>query len=220
MSLPALPVTADTRTITERVNVLIRDYNNPPAAPAPTPPQRLVPVGTVLPFAGGAAPTGFLLCHGQAVSRLDHADLFAAIGTTYGAGDGGTTFNLPDLRGRVAAGRDNMGGTAANRLTAGASGVDGATLGAAGGAQVHTLTAAQMPVHGHGVNDPGHSHSYGAGQIPSALTPRGTNGDGTNFNNNPWTNGAVTGISIQAAGGGGAHQNTQPTIILNHIIAT
>ena len=96
MSLPALPVTADTRSITERVNVLIREYNQ----------QLRVPPGMVLPFAGAAAPEGFLLCDGSAVSRTTYGDLFAAIGTAYGAGDGSTTFNLPDLRGRVAAGRE------------------------------------------------------------------------------------------------------------------
>src|SRR5262249_39845645 len=81
MSLPALQPTADTRSITERVNVLIRHYNNPPAA------QRYVPPGVVLPFAGTTAPTGFLLCYGQAVSRATYAALFAAIGTSWGAGD-------------------------------------------------------------------------------------------------------------------------------------
>ena len=106
-ALPALPPTADTRSITERVNVLIRDYNNPILQ------QRLVPSGTVLPFAGTTAPIGFLLCSGQAVSRSTYPDLFAAIGTTYGAGDGSTTFNVPDLRGRVPAGKDDMGGGAA-----------------------------------------------------------------------------------------------------------
>lgn len=75
-----------------------------------------VPTGVVQPFAGSTSPTGWLLCAGQAVSRSTYADLFGAIGTTYGAGDGTTTFNLPDLRGRVVAGKDDMGGTAANRL--------------------------------------------------------------------------------------------------------
>jgi microcystin-dependent protein len=207
MSLPALPVSADTRSITERVNVLIRDYNT----------MLRVPAGCVMPFAGTTPPDGWLLCYGQAVSRTGYSDLFAAIGTTYGAGDGSTTFNLPDLRGRVAAGKDDMGGSAAGRLT---SPVSGATLGASGGEQSHMLSTAEIPAHSHGVNDPGHAHSYGAGQTPSPFTPRGTNGDGTNFNNNPATNGAFTGISIQNAGGGGAHNNTQPTIVLNHIIST
>ena len=84
-----------------------------------------------------------------AVSRATYSDLFAAIGTTYGAGDGSTTFNLPDLRGRVAAGRDDMGGSAANRITNGGSGIVGTTLGAAGGAETHTLTTAQIPSHSH-----------------------------------------------------------------------
>jgi microcystin-dependent protein len=208
MSLPALPVTADTRSITERVNVLIRDYNTLSGVPA----------GCILPFAGATAPDGWLLCHGQAVSRALYADLFAAIGTAYGAGDGVTTFNIPDLRGRVAAGRDDMGGADAGRL-AGAL-ANRTVLGGAGGAATHALAVGEMPVHGHGVSDPGHAHSYGAGQIPSAFTPRGTNGDGTNFNNNPATNAAVTGISIQNAGGGAAHNNTQPTLVLNYVIAT
>ena len=83
MSLPALPVTADTRSITERVNVLIRDYNT----------LLGVPPGCIMPYAGATAPEGWLLCHGQAVSRTTYADLFAAIGTAHGAGDGSTTFN-------------------------------------------------------------------------------------------------------------------------------
>lgn len=68
------------------------------------------------PFAGTAAPSGWLLCFGQAVSRSTYAALFAAIGTLYGAGDGSTTFNLPDCRGRSPFGKDDMGGTAAGVL--------------------------------------------------------------------------------------------------------
>ena len=58
----------------------------------------VMPVGCVIPFAGAAAPTGWLLCQGQAVSRTTYAQLFSVIGTTYGSGDGSTTFNLPDMR--------------------------------------------------------------------------------------------------------------------------
>ncbi|MBN3010378.1 tail fiber protein, partial [Ruthenibacterium lactatiformans] len=65
-----------------------------------------MPVGCVIPFAGAAAPTGWLLCQGQAISRTTYAQLFSVIGTTYGSGDGKTTFNLPDMRGRVAVGSD------------------------------------------------------------------------------------------------------------------
>ena len=110
----------------------------------------VLPAGLVAPFAGAAAPDGWLLCHGQAVPRADHAALFAAIGTVYGAGDGQTTFNLPDLRGRAVAGKDDMGGNAAGRLTDQAGGVDGDALGAAGGAERHALTGAELAAHSHG----------------------------------------------------------------------
>ncbi|HJV52792.1 MAG TPA: tail fiber protein [Noviherbaspirillum sp.] len=73
------------------------------------------PTGVMVPYAGSIAPSGFLLCDGSAVSRSTYASLFAAIGTLHGSGDGATTFNLPDMRGRVAVAPDNMGGTAANR---------------------------------------------------------------------------------------------------------
>lgn len=75
-----------------------------------------IPSGLISPFAGNFAPDGWLLCDGTAVSRATYSSLFTAISTMYGPGDGATTFNLPDLRGRVAAGKDNMGGIAANRL--------------------------------------------------------------------------------------------------------
>ena len=71
--------------------------------------RALVPTGTVLAFAGSSAPSGFLLCDGRAVSRTTYTSLFSVIGTTYGSGDGSTTFNLPDMRGRVAVGSDAKG---------------------------------------------------------------------------------------------------------------
>jgi len=101
-----------------------------------------LPVGSIQAFAGANAPTGWLLCDGSAVRRQDYPDLFNTIGTTYGAGDTTTTFNLPDLRGRVPAGKDNMGGTAAGRLTTAVSGIAGTALGTAGGSQ-------NIPDHSH-----------------------------------------------------------------------
>ncbi len=75
----------------------------------------LVPSGAVLPFAMNTAPTGWLACSGQAISRTSYADLFAAIGTTFGAGNGSTTFNLPDLRGEFIRGWDNGRGVDSGR---------------------------------------------------------------------------------------------------------
>ncbi|MDP6740065.1 MAG: phage tail protein [Planctomycetota bacterium] len=95
---------------------------------------QLAPIGTLLPYAGSSAPTGWAMCDGNAVSRTTYSTLYTALGTTWGTGDGSTTFNLPDLRGRMLAGKDDMGAFgAASRLTSGSHGLDGATLGADGG---------------------------------------------------------------------------------------
>jgi microcystin-dependent protein len=159
-----------------------------------------VPSGGLLPYAGSTAPSGYLLCFGQAVSRTTYADLFTAISTTYGVGDGSTTFNLPDLRGRVIAGQDDMGGTSADRLTNQSGGLDGDVLGDTGGAETHTLTTAEMPAHTHTVP------SGGAGASNYAL-----GGPAGSFSASQTTG---------SEGGGGAHNNVQPTIILNYIIKT
>ncbi len=171
--------------------------------------------GELVPFAGSAAPAGTLLCYGQALSRTQYGGLFAALGTAHGAGDGSTTFNLPDLRGRVAAGKDDMGGSAAGRLTGTTMGPNGNTIGATGGAQTHTLSAAEMPVHTHGVSDPGHTH------FAQAQVIGGSNFDGAGgfvFDSPANVSAAATGISIQGAGGGATHANVQPTIVLNYLI--
>jgi microcystin-dependent protein len=154
-----------------------------------------------MPYAGSTAPTDWLLCYGQAISRTTYADLFAVVSTTYGAGDGSTTFNLPDLRGRVVAGEDDMGGTSANRLTNQSGGVDGDVLGAAGGSETHTLTTAQLASHTHGQWNSVTNHGAFSGGATSAGT-------------------SATGGTTGSAGSGSAHNNVQPTIILNYIIKT
>lgn len=126
-----------------------------------------VPTGTVMPFAGSVVPEGWALCNGAAISRTANALLFAAIGTVYGAGNGSTTFNIPDLRGRTVFGLDNMGGTAAGRLTtAGGISVNN-TLGANGGTQALSIAVANLPAHNHSftgssstTSSDSHTHTY------------------------------------------------------------
>lgn len=126
-----------------------------------------VPSGTIMAYAGSAAPTGWAFCDGSAISRTTYADLYAAIGTTYGSGNGSTTFNLPDLRGRSIYGTDNMGGSAAGRLTTTGGISANNTLGATGGNQTTTLLTANLPVHNHTFTGSSvtsssntHSHTY------------------------------------------------------------
>lgn len=109
------------------------------------------PTGALTAFAGSSAPTGWLLCYGQAVSRATYAALYSVVGTTYGSGDGSTTFNIPDMRGRVPVALDNMGGTDADRLTV------ANTLGDTGGKEKHLLIVSEMPSHTHLQN--AHNHA-------------------------------------------------------------
>lgn len=163
-------------------------------------PDAALPAGLgPFPFAGTAAPAGWLLCYGQSLNRADYPALFTAIGTTYGNGSTpGVTFAVPDMRGRVPAGKDDMGGSAASRLTTAGSGVNGATLGAAGGAETHTLSTTQIPSHDHGG---GATVLFGPAAGSTAYVASGVSRTG-------------------ATGGGGAHNNTQPTLITNYIIKT
>lgn len=151
----------------------------------------IVPSGSVLDFAGASAPTGWFLCYGQAVSRTTYASLFSVIGTAFGTGDGSTTFNLPDLRGRVAAGIDNMGGSDAGRLSS------SNTIGTAVGAETVLLTKANMPT-----------------QVAIA-----TNGWSSGLMTFGGANTFLKGVSdAYEAAGNTAHSNMQPTMVLNKII--
>jgi microcystin-dependent protein len=100
----------------------------------------LVPIGGIMIWSTDSAPTGWLLCYGQAVSRSTYSALFSVVSTTFGVGDGSTTFNLPDMRGRVPLGQDDMGGSSANRVTDSSADTIGLTGGTNDGAHSHTLT--------------------------------------------------------------------------------
>jgi microcystin-dependent protein len=168
----------------------------------------VMPTGAILEYGGLSAPTGWLLCNGDAVSRTTFAALFAVIGTTYGVGNGSSTFNVPNRINRFGVGagglyaRGSTGGAATETTsTAGAHSHGGATAG-------HTLTEAQMPSHSHGVIDPGHTHAIagdrssatGSGDITSPLAPV--------YNNTSQSTSSTTGISISSTGGNQAHSHT------------
>jgi microcystin-dependent protein len=134
-----------------------------------------IPPGVTVPYGGSAAPPGWLLCQGQAVSRTTYADLFAAVGTRFGAGDGASTFNVPNM---------------VDRFPVGAGGKY--APGSSGGAETVTLTVAMLPVHTHTIN-----HDHGAFNTASTGGHRHklqTSNDGTN----------VSGATLQRAGNSGA----------------
>lgn len=193
-----------------------------------------IPVGSIMDYAGSSAPSGWLLCYGQAISRTTYASLFAAISTTYGVGDGSSTFNLPDLRGRVAAGKDNMGGSSANRLTDADDGLDGDVLGDTGGGETQTLVTANLAAHTHAAGtlaDSGHTHGSGsyavtAAREGTAVSATGGSGksyatDGSRSVSGTSDSGTatITG-STASAGSDTPFGVVQPTIILNKIIYT
>lgn len=156
-----------------------------------------VPAGVTVPFSGPNAPAGWLLCYGQAVSRTTYSVLFAAIGTSHGVGDGATTFNLPDLRGRAVAGLDNMGGSDAGRTTL------ANTLGVAGGSHfVNAIVTAAVV----GPENQNHTHSY----FNNDLSPANTGGVSNTHDHNVFYN----------APDSSANSNFQPTMLLNWIIRT
>jgi microcystin-dependent protein len=185
-----------------------------------------IPIGGSLDFWGDTAPnSAFAFPYGQAISRTTYATLFSLLGTTYGVGNGSTTFNLPDVRGRVVAGKDNMGGTGAGRMQTGNGGVDGTTLGAAGGADTQTLTLAQLPT---GITSTV-TGTCSSSNILTADSPTTSFSTGTSgatvwraFSNGSTqtiiTTVAVSGSSTSNNTSGNAHTIVQPTIVANKLI--
>ncbi len=162
----------------------------------------VMPVGSILPYAGATAPEGWLLCDGASCSQSQYKDLHDVIQYQYGGS--GNNFNLPKLQGRVPAGLSTE--------------VEFKTLGQTGGSKTHTLNINEMPSHSHSVIDPGHIHTGGA-KYPGSGAEQNQSGkpeDYTSFNIN--TGKSTTGISIQPNGYNQAHNNLQPYITVNYII--
>lgn len=150
----------------------------------------MFPVGACIDWPSNTIPSGWLDTNQAAISRTTYAALFAVIGTTWGAGDGSTTFDLPHKDGRVTVGKK-----------AGDSDFD--TLGENGGSKVHTLTIAEMPAHDHNV-----SVKSGAAGGTTRIDYVTNSGSGANQITN----------AAQTRGGGGSHPNLQPYVIMNYII--
>lgn len=180
--------------------------------------QSFVPSGTLLPYAGATAPTGFLMCDGSAVSRTTYAALFTSIGTLWGTGDGSTTFNLPDMRGYFMRGADNMGTGAAGRDPDAGS----RTALGSGGHGVGSTQGQATRKNGLAVSDPGHSHSitYADPNINSAqsgnLGSGGQTSTGTILPATSVTNASSTGISLS----NGDNETRPMNIAVAYIIKT
>ena len=186
------------------------------------------PLGGIIPFAGNATPAGWVMCNGQQISKTTFPALFAVIGYTFG-GNGGDLFGTPDLRGRVIAGVDTMGGAgAAGILTKSTiQGCDGSTLGNIGGEQAHQIQVAELPTHTHnfsgqtGTENQQHNHS-----LPNAAAGTAGGGGGPLFGSSSQTTGFenqahnhnFSGGTDGGSGGNQFHNIVQPTMVLNYLM--
>jgi microcystin-dependent protein len=187
------------------------------------------PVGTVMPFAGTEEPPGWAFCYGQLVGRSQYSSLFSTISTAYGIGDGATTFQLPDCRGRIQVGKDNMGGVAASRMTS-ANGLDGTILGTAGGSEGVVISANNIPPltgttssdgsHTHTVNNGGNRiGTFSSGTVRSTGYTGSDAGVSSTYTMTVSSAGSHTHtLTVNSGSANSAHSNVQPTIVLNMII--
>ena len=203
---------------------------------------RAIPVGAVLPLAGNYEPPGWFICDGRAVSRTTYSVLYSITGTKFGSGDGSTTFNIPDMRGRVPAGKDNLGGISANRLTP-ATIPGGATdVGKVAGTERHVLTVAELAAHDHTIdifNGGQHRHlnviqgdaATSSPSIDASKSIVSANNANLTYRLNGSTaepdagrsglGGIHThGADINDAGSSEPHLNLQPMITMNYVIFT
>ncbi len=186
-----------------------------------------IPIGGVLPYVGASAPSSsFAFMFGQAIDRTTYATLFALISTNYGIGNGSTTFNIPDLRGRAVFGLDNMGGSAASRITVAGGNFDGTlqTSSGAGGAQNKVIANGNLPA-SIPLNDPGHTHIMNARSFGDVGVLAATSGSingvfdlGTSGSKNSGILAASTGITINPGGANTALPIMPPAIVLPYIL--
>ena len=163
----------------------------------------LIPPGAMMPYAGSSAPDGWLLCDGSTYSRTTYANLFAAISTTFGAGDGSTTFHIPNTKGRtlVGAGQGSGGGTSASSgAISGGSTLTNRALGSWYGTESVTLVADNMPAHVHGLN----SHTHSASHAHTVGTNTGNSG------------GTSTSTTTASAGIGSPSPSGTESVSINH----
>lgn len=169
-------------------------------------------VGSLSLSCADQAPDGWLECNGQAVPRSKFTSLFAAIGDKFGKGDGTATFNLPDLQGRVAVSR-------------GTQGTEQYNLGSHGGEAKHTLQLSEVPAHTHYVHDHGHTYHTEAraqrftahGEGSFGITCLNQHGEGSGEVSGP-THTSHSNIHLESTGGGQAHNNMPPYLVLSYFI--
>jgi microcystin-dependent protein len=149
-------------------------------------------IGVIVAFGGSVAPSKWILCDGSAISRADYSELFSIIGTAYGAGNGTTTFNVPDLKGRIPVGKSNSGVFQ--------------SLGDAVGEETHTLIEDELPV------IPSHAHGLNAGTNTVSVLS-----GGDYYVPDAMSGGAST-LDEGGFGGGNSHNNIQPSLVVNYII--
>jgi microcystin-dependent protein len=182
-----------------------------------------IPIGGFMPYCGTSAPnSSFVFPFGQAISRTTYATFFGVIGTTFGSGDGSTTFNVPDLRGRIPAGRDDMGGSAASRIGTVATDngtIVGTTLGSTGGSATHMQATGEVGQHAHGVTDThGHVTTLGTKQIQSGAGVIVLYPDAATGPTGEPTTSTTGSISVNNNPAPAPMAWLQPTIVLNYIL--
>jgi len=172
-----------------------------------------LPIGVIIPAAKQNPSNSWLLCDGTAYSRTTYAGLYGVIGDTFGTGDGSTTFNVPDLKGRAPISVDVSGSRVGEALA----------LGATGGTSTVALSIDEIPAHSHTITDPGHVHFPVSGSnfyhtgIPRALAAGAIAAfDFGVAQANTGSN--VTGITIDNAGGGDQHNNMPPFMAIHYFI--